>query len=159
MLWFNNTPTFPRWANENKIISLCLPSSFPSFPLSLPPTLSLPLPPLSSQALGAVLIGVGAWLEVQEQTIVEVVNQQVFLAGPYLLIAAGCFIVIIAVIGMIGAFCDSKINRFLLLLVSLTVILNACTYIMSYNYTLSWVGCLPCTCLYSIDGILIVFEM
>ena len=73
---------------------------------------------LSLQALGGVLIGVGAWLEIQEQTIVQVVDQQVFLAGPYLLIAAGCCIVIVAVIGMIGAFCDKKINRFLLVLVS-----------------------------------------
>lgn len=71
-----------------------------------------------SQALGGVLIGVGAWLEVQEQTIVDVVNNQVFLVGPYLLIAAGCCIVIVALIGMFGAFCDSKVNRFLLVLVS-----------------------------------------
>jgi hypothetical protein len=74
-------------------------------------------------ALGGVLIGVGAWLEIQEQTIVEVVDQQVFLVGPYLLIAAGCFIVVIALIGMFGAFCDSKINRFLLILYIILVLL------------------------------------
>ena len=76
-----------------------------------------------TQALGGVLIGVGVWLEIQEQTVVEVVNQQVFLAGPYLLIAAGCCIVIVSLIGMFGAFCDSKINRFLLVLVSLFFII------------------------------------
>ena len=68
--------------------------------------------------MGGVLVGVGAWLEIQEQTIVDVINQQVFLVGPYLLIAAGCFIVIISLIGMFGAFCSHKINRILLVVVS-----------------------------------------
>ena len=77
----------------------------------------LPLP--LSQALGAVLIGVGAWLEVQEQSIVDVIDQQVFLVGPYLLIAAGCLIVIISLVGMFGAFCSHKFNRFLLVVVSI----------------------------------------
>jgi hypothetical protein len=73
------------------------------------------------QALGAVLIGVGAWLEVQEQSIVDIIDQQVFLAGPYLLIAAGCLIVIISLVGMLGAFCSHTCNRVLLVVVSLLI--------------------------------------
>jgi hypothetical protein len=95
----------------------------------------LPLPPSLLQALGAVLIGVGAWLEVQEQSIVDIIDQQVFLAGPYLLIAAGCLIVIISLVGMLGAFCSHKCNRVLLVVVSLLVyqIANSCFNTLSTN--------------------------
>lgn len=65
-------------------------------------------------ASGVVMIGVGAWLEVQERSIVAAVDSETFLAGPYLIIAAGCAVVLVAVIGLIGALCDKKINRFLL---------------------------------------------
>lgn len=77
------------------------------------------LPPSLVQLLGGGLIGVGAWLEVSERSLIAAIQQQTFLVGPYLIIAAGCVIVIISAIGMIGAFCDKKINRFLLVFVSL----------------------------------------
>ncbi len=70
------------------------------------------------QVLGIVMIAVGAWLEVQERSIVAAIESDTFLAGPYLIIAAGCAVVLVAVIGMIGALCDKKINRFLLIFVS-----------------------------------------
>lgn len=65
--------------------------------------------------LGLVMIGVGAWLEVREQIIVAAIDSDTFLVGPYLIIAAGCAVVLVAAIGMIGALCDKKINRFLLI--------------------------------------------
>lgn len=64
------------------------------------------------------MVGVGAWLEVQERSIVAAIEEEAFLAGPYLIIAAGCAIVLVAIIGLIGALCDKKINRFLLIFVS-----------------------------------------
>lgn len=64
------------------------------------------------------MIGVGAWLEVQERTITAAIESETFLAGPYLIIAAGCAVVLVAIIGMVGAMCDKKINRFLLYFVS-----------------------------------------
>ncbi len=77
-----------------------------------------PFPPILSQGLGLALIGVGAWLEVEEGILVDAVNQQAFLVGPYLLIAVGVAIVMVAVVGMIGAMCDRVINRVLLYIVS-----------------------------------------
>ena len=77
-------------------------------PPSLPPT----------QAIGLTLVGLGAWLEIEEQSIQAVINQQQLLFGPYIIIAVGCIIVLIAFIGMVGACCDNKLNRFLLGLVS-----------------------------------------
>lgn len=71
------------------------------------------------QALGAVMIGVGTWLELQERSLVDAIESETFLVGPYLIIAAGCAVVLVAVIGIIGALCDKKINRFLLGLVSI----------------------------------------
>ena len=65
-----------------------------------------------------MLIGVGAWLEVQERTITAAIESETFLVGPYLIIAAGCAVVLVAAIGMVGALCDKKINRFLLIFVS-----------------------------------------
>ena len=64
------------------------------------------------------MIAVGAWLEVQERTITAAIESEEFLAGPYLIIGAGCAIVLVAIIGIVGAMCDKKINRFLLYFVS-----------------------------------------
>ena len=63
-------------------------------------------------------MGLGAWLEIEEQSIQAVINQQQLLFGPYIIIAVGCIIVLIAFIGMVGACCDNKLNRILLGLVS-----------------------------------------
>lgn len=69
----------------------------------------------------------GAWLELSEQSIVAAVQLQAFLVGPYLIIVAGIAIVIIAVVGMIGACCDSKVNRALLIVVCVfTILLHVC---------------------------------
>lgn len=71
--------------------------------------------------LGIALIGLGAWLEVEEGTLVEVIDQQAFLAGPYLIIVVGIAIVLIAFVGMVGAMCDHLINRILLYIVSVHI--------------------------------------
>lgn len=70
------------------------------------------------QGIGLALVGLGAWLEVEQQSFQAVINQQQLLFGPYIIIAVGCVIVLIAFIGMVGACCDNKLNRFLLGLVS-----------------------------------------
>lgn len=64
------------------------------------------------------MIGVGVWLELQERTVVDAIQTSTFLIGPYLIIAAGCAVVLVAAIGIVGALCDKKINRFLLIFVS-----------------------------------------
>lgn len=64
------------------------------------------------------MIGVGVWLELQERTVVAAIQTSTFLIGPYLIIAAGCAVVLVAAIGIVGALCDKKINRFLLIFVS-----------------------------------------
>ena len=64
------------------------------------------------------MIGVGVWLELEERDFVAALETSTFLYGPYLIVAAGCAVVVVAVIGMVGAFCDHKVNRFLLYLVS-----------------------------------------
>ena len=91
-----------------------------------------------TQALGGVLIGVGAWLEVEEQTIVAAVEEERFLYGPYLIIAAGAAIVLVAVIGMVGALCSHAVNRFLLVVVSSTqrvMLVNVtCALMCLYEY-------------------------
>ena len=70
------------------------------------------------------MIGVGAWLEFQEQSISAAIEGdfQAILLGPYIIIAAGCAIVLLATIGIIGALCDTKLNRFLLVFVSVSSI-------------------------------------
>ena len=73
------------------------------------------------QAIGLGLIGVGAWLEVSEQSIVAAVESQTFLVGPYLIIVAGIAIVLVAFVGVVGACCDGKFNRVLLVVVCLCV--------------------------------------
>ena len=57
-------------------------------------------------------------MEVEEGILVDAVDQQAFLVGPYLLIVVGIAIVMVAVVGMIGAMCDHVINRVLLYIVS-----------------------------------------
>jgi len=86
-------------------------------------TMQYQILPSPSQALGLTLVGLGVWLELGEQSIQAVINQQQLLYGPYLIIAAGCAVVLIALIGMVGACCDHKINRFLLIFVSTLVII------------------------------------
>jgi len=72
------------------------------------------------QVLGAVMVGVGAWLELEERDFVAALESRSFLIGPYLIVAAGVAIILVAAIGFVGAMCDHKINRFLLYLVSHT---------------------------------------
>lgn len=73
--------------------------------------------------LGLALIGLGAWLEVEEGTLIAAVDQSAFLVGPYLLIVVGIAIVIIAFIGMVGAMCDTLFNRVLLVIYIIVVAL------------------------------------
>ena len=70
------------------------------------------------QALGGVMIGLGVWLEIEGDEYRDIVNDddELFIA-PYLIVAAGCAVIVVAVIGMIGACYDAKLNRFLLVLV------------------------------------------
>lgn len=65
---------------------------------------------------GLALLGVGVWLEVVDQVIVQAVQNNIFLVGPYLLIAVGAAIVVVAVLGIIGGACQKKFNRVLLIL-------------------------------------------
>ena len=65
-----------------------------------------------------VLIGVGAWVETQDQPFRTLAPGQEFLFGPYLIIAAGCAALLVSVIGMVGALCETKVNKFLLGFVS-----------------------------------------
>ena len=58
------------------------------------------------------------WLEIQDQEFRELVDNQEFLYGAYLIIAAGCAIAVVSAIGMVGALCETKINKFLLGFVS-----------------------------------------
>lgn len=74
--------------------------------------------PSLSQLCGLALLGVGVWLEVADQVIVQAVQNSIFLVGPYLLIAVGAGIVVVALLGIFGAACQKKVNRVLLILVS-----------------------------------------
>ena len=73
-----------------------------------------------AQVLGAVMVGVGVWLELEEREFVAAVESRTFLIGPYLIVAAGCAIIVVAGVGFAGALCDHKVNRILLYLVSRT---------------------------------------
>lgn len=73
-------------------------------------------------ALGGALIGVGVWLELEEQSLEAAIDQQEILIGPYLIIAAGAAVIIVAAIGVLGALCDHKFNRFLLVLYIILVL-------------------------------------
>ena len=64
-----------------------------------------------------VMIAVGSWLEVEERSIVAAIENRSFLYGPYLIIAAGCAVVVVSGIGIVGALCDKKVNRLLLTIV------------------------------------------
>lgn len=70
-----------------------------------------------TQAVGGTLIGIGSFLAVQEQEFDAIIEEDEIFYGPYILIASGCAIIIVAVIGMIGACCDYKLNRYLLFVV------------------------------------------
>ena len=72
---------------------------------------------LRAQICGLALLGVGVWLEVVDQVIVQAVQSSIFLVGPYLLIAVGAAIVVVAVLGIVGGACQKKFNRVLLILV------------------------------------------
>lgn len=85
--------------------------------LHVSPSPSLPSHP---KVCGLVLLGVGVWLEVVDQVIVQAIQNSVFLVGPYLLIAVGAAIVVVALLGIFGAACQKKCNRVLLILVSPT---------------------------------------
>lgn len=58
------------------------------------------------------------WLEFEDRIIVQAVQDDVFLVGPYLLIAVGAAIVVVALLGVFGAACQKKFNRVILILVS-----------------------------------------
>ena len=68
------------------------------------------------------MIGVGGWLAVEEQSISAAIDGDLsfdaILSGPYIIIAVGCAVVLLATIGIVGALCDTKLNRFLLVFVS-----------------------------------------
>ena len=70
------------------------------------------------QVVGIVLIGLGAWAETQDQDFRNLISGQEFLFGPYLVIATGCAIVLVSIIGLVGALCETKVNKFLLGFVS-----------------------------------------
>ena len=63
---------------------------------------------------GIILIALGAWVEVQDETFRSLIDNQEFVFGAYLCIAVGCAIILVAGIGMVGALCETKINKFLL---------------------------------------------
>ena len=75
-------------------------------------------PPIIIQVFGVVLIGVGVWAEIQDQSFRDLVDQQEFVYGAYLIAAVGCGIILVSVIGLVGALCETKINKFLLGFVS-----------------------------------------
>lgn len=68
------------------------------------------------------MIGLGVWFEILDQEFEAIVDGDQILYGAYLIIAAGCAVIILAVVGMFGALYDSKVNRFLLLLYIILVI-------------------------------------
>jgi hypothetical protein len=72
--------------------------------------------------LGGVLVGLGVWFEIIDQNFEEIVDGDQILYGAYIVIAAGCAIIIVAAIGIFGAVCDYKVNRFLLFLYIILVI-------------------------------------
>ena len=68
------------------------------------------------------MIGVSVWLETEEMTFEAAIDNQELLYGPYLTAAAGSAIILVAILGVLGACCDKKINRFLLVLVRIRVV-------------------------------------
>ena len=65
---------------------------------------------------GAVLVGVGAWvgLKVDPTNYSAVVSATEFKAAPYVIVASGCIVIAIAVVGMFGACCSTVLNKILL---------------------------------------------
>lgn len=68
------------------------------------------------------MISVGVWLKIQSDEFEAAVDTEQILYGPYLIMAAGCAIIIVAIVGMFGACCDRKFNRVLLFLYIVLVI-------------------------------------
>ena len=64
--------------------------------------------------LGLGVVALGTWLELEFKSFQELTSSSQFQYGPYLVIVAGGAVVILAVVGIIGACCESKINKFLL---------------------------------------------
>ena len=64
------------------------------------------------------MIALGVWLEFLDQSFEAAIDAEQLLYGPYLIIAAGCGVVVVAAVGMVGACCDHKVNRVLLGVVS-----------------------------------------
>lgn len=82
------------------------------------------LPP-QRQAFGVALIGIGVWLETQDPAITLLIGNKVFLSVAHVIIAVGCAIAVVTVIGIVGALCETKINKIkinkiLLLIVSVS---------------------------------------
>ena len=84
------------------------------------------------------------WLEIQDQGFRQLVDGQEFLYGAYLVIAAGCAIAVVSAIGLIGALCETKINKFLLGFVSERWHVNTSVTIHT-SPLLSYVWCV-CMC-------------
>ena len=72
-----------------------------------------------TQCVGGVLIGLGVWIEILDQNFEAVVDGDQILYGAYITIAAGCAIIVLGVVGIIGAVYDHLINRVILFVVSL----------------------------------------
>ena len=64
------------------------------------------------------MIALGVWLEFLDQSFEAAIDAEQLLYGPYLIIAAGCGVVVVAAVGMVGACYDHKVNRVLLGVVS-----------------------------------------
>lgn len=67
-------------------------------------------------ACGLALIGLGIYLEIVDMIVVQAIQNSAFLAGPYLLIAVGAAILVVAVLGIVGGICSKKCNRVFLVL-------------------------------------------
>ena len=64
------------------------------------------------------MIGLGVWFELLDQEFEAVVDGEQIRNGAYLIVAAGCAVIILAALGILGALCDYKTNRILLFVVS-----------------------------------------
>ena len=58
------------------------------------------------------------WFELLDQNFEDIVDGEQILYGAYIVIAAGCVIIIVAAIGIFGASCSCSLNKFLLVVVS-----------------------------------------
>ena len=64
------------------------------------------------------MIGLGVWFEILDQNVEAIVDGEEIVYGAYMIIAAGCAIIVLAIIGIFGALCDYKVNRVILFVVS-----------------------------------------